>query len=478
MTRTKQTCAKARNNRKVCHVPLSAEAGAEILELPIDEIFPTPENDGVYHPFSMTNHDDSALAESIKVHGILEPITITLDSYVLSGHRRLCGARHARLKTVPCRQYGILRSDPAFLPLLAQCNRQRNKSFDEIVHETILAANPEEAHRELQDYREMVSSVSADTIEIEGSTCRKPISRAKKPMLDAICRIVKDMMDYWPVTDRQVHYQLLNDPPLIHASKPNSHYRNDLKSYKALCELITRARLEGRIPFQTIHDPTRATTTWNVHSGVASYVSQEVDGFLKGYFRNLQASQPCHIEILAEKLTVQSILNPVAGEFCIPLTIGRGYSSIPPRYEMSQRFRRSGKSKLVLLIVSDFDPEGQDIAHSFARSMRDDFGVQCIDAAKVALTSQQVEDLQLSPMMTAKEGSSRRKKFTDEYGEHVYELEAIAPETLQRFLRDAIGSVLDADLFNMELEAEKDDAAKLAGMRVQVYKALERLVVA
>ena len=27
------------------------------------------------------------------------------------------------------------------------------------------------------------------------------------------------------------------------------------------------------------------------------------------------------------------------------------------------------------MVLSDFDPEGEDIAHSFARSMRDDFGI-------------------------------------------------------------------------------------------------------
>ncbi len=31
---------------------------------------------------------------------------------------------------------------------------------------------------------------------------------------------------------------------------------------------------------------------------------------------------------------------------------------------MAQRFWQSGKEKLVVLILTDFDPEGEDIAHS------------------------------------------------------------------------------------------------------------------
>jgi hypothetical protein len=37
---------------------------------------------------------------------------------------------------------------------------------------------------------------------------------------------------YWPLTVRQVHYLLLNDPPLRHDKKPGSVYVNDKASYK------------------------------------------------------------------------------------------------------------------------------------------------------------------------------------------------------------------------------------------------------
>jgi hypothetical protein len=50
---------------------------------------------------------------------------------------------------------------------------------------------------------------------------------------------------------------------------------------------------------------------------------------------------------------------------------------------------RSGKDKLLLLVVSDFDPEGDDIPESFAKLMRDDFGIDNVEAIKVALTYQQ-----------------------------------------------------------------------------------------
>ena len=57
---------------------------------------------------------------------------------------------------------------------------------------------------------------------------------------------------------------------------------------------------------------------------------------------------------------------------------------------MAVRFKRSGKEKLILLVLSDFDPEGEDIGRSFAQSMRDDFGITNIVPIKLALTAEQV----------------------------------------------------------------------------------------
>ncbi len=94
---------------------------------------------------------------------------------------------------------------------------------------------------------------------------------------------------------------------------------------------------------ETIEDETRPTTEWNVHSNPQDFARCELDNLLKGYRRNLQQTQPLHIEIVAEKLTVQGIIRPVCGKYNIPYTIGRGYSSLPARYEMIKRFKRSGK---------------------------------------------------------------------------------------------------------------------------------------
>ena len=173
---------------------------------------------------------------------------------------------------------------------------------------------------------------------------------------------------------------------------------------------------------------------------------------------------------MVEKNSVAPIVRRVAGQYSIPVTSGRGYCSLPPRHEMTQRFEASGKEKLIVLLLTDFDPDGEEIAASFARSIRDDFLVDDIVPVKVALTTEQIRRFKLPPKMTAKKTSTNYEKFADRHGDNVFELEALKPQDLQTVLREAIESVVDRDTLNRDIAAEKTDAAYLAAKRKVILK--------
>ncbi len=132
---------------------------------------------------------------------------------------------------------------------------------------------------------------------------------------------------------------------------------------------------------------------WDTHRSVGDFVRRELDGLLKGYFRGLLQSQPNWIELLVEKNTVANQVKSVASKFRIPMTSGRGYSSLPPRKDMVERFKASGRECLIVIVVSDFDPEGEDIPGSFGVSLRDDFHIadNKLRIVKAALTAEQIE---------------------------------------------------------------------------------------
>ncbi len=451
-----------------------------VRQVALSELQPAPENDQLYRPVSASDPEVRALAISIREHGVKEPLVLSLDGFILSGHRRYVAAHLAGLKAVPCRIESVRRDDDIdrFVKLLREFNRQRVKSVDEMLREEVVSADPEEAYQTLIEHRSKnpdMSEFSGEMLELSGRRRRNGISRAKHPMLAAIRKVIEQRRDFWPLSDRQVHYALLNDPPLRHASKPNSRYANDRRSYQDLTDLLTRARLDGLVPWQAIEDETRPFVSSRSFPNPQPYIREEIDYFLRWYRRDLMQSQPDHIEVVAEKLTVRSIVEPVVDRYCIPLTIGRGFCSLAPRQKMAVRHQRSGKDRLVILILSDFDPEGETIAESFARSMRDDFGIEDVVPIKVALNSQQVREFNLPPQMKAKTGSATYRHFVDRHGDDVYELEALPPAELQRLLGETIDSVIDTELFNTELDRERQDAGSLETARRRVQRALADL---
>jgi hypothetical protein len=404
--------------------------------LPIDSVRPAPDNGDVYKTISPNDPELVELALSIQARGIQEPLLISRDRFIVSGHRRFVAAHMAGLKEVPVRVHPVSRTGnrEEFLKLLVEMNSQRIKSTSEILHESVIKIDPKEAHQRIINERKQKENDrggSLSTIDPDDDGRRAEISEAKRPFLEAVLRVLEEQREYWPLSDRQVHYRLLGPAaPLTHASKPTSRYVNNISSYRKLTDLLARGRINGLIPWEAIDDETRPTDLHEAFWNTAEFFRQEFDKFLKGYWRNRQQSQPHYIEIVAEKLTVRSILQQVAQEYTIPLTISRGMSSLPPKKGIVDRYRRSKKAKLILLVVSDMDPAGDAIAEDLVKSFRRDFGIYDIEAYKVALTIEQVNEFNLAPSMEAKDTSPTYAASVERYGiTHAYELEALAPAT-------------------------------------------------
>jgi ParB-like chromosome segregation protein Spo0J len=83
------------------HVPISL--------VPLLKLCPSPENEELYRPVQDDDPEVIALAESIRERGLQEPLVITQDDYIVSGHRRRVAAWMAGLREVPCRRLMIYR---------------------------------------------------------------------------------------------------------------------------------------------------------------------------------------------------------------------------------------------------------------------------------------------------------------------------------------------------------------------------------
>ncbi len=454
---------------------------AKIVMVDISSLSPAPENEQVYRRISDEDSEIQELARSIEDRGILEPLVITEDRYILSGHRRLAAAELAYLGKVPCRIIAITHDDPRFVRLLREHNRQRVKGVDEILHESLIDIDDEALRvyhaRALERRIRGDDSFGQSQIDAGESRKRFSISKAKQPFADAIKHVIGDRHEYWPLSVRAVHYALLNERPLRNTKTQTSLYSNDKQSYQDLSNILTRLRLNYEVPWRAISDDTRPVVPWREWTNTSEFIREQVSEFLNDYSRDCQQSQPAYIEVLAEKLTIKPVIHPVCGKFGVPYMIGRGFSSIDARYKLAQRFRRSGKDHIILLILSDHDPDGEEIAANFVKSLRDDFGIWegSIHATKVALTAEQVMKYHLPHTMEAKKSSTRYKKFAEQFGDHAYEMEALAPADLQKILRDSIESAMDIDLYNAEVAAAEKDEEHILQQKAKAGKLLAGL---
>ncbi|MEX0718070.1 MAG: ParB N-terminal domain-containing protein [Planctomycetaceae bacterium] len=439
-------------------------------------IEPATLNDELYDPVDETEPSFVALVDSIAEHGILEPIVVSGDGYILSGHRRHAAACSLELERIPVRIRQDVRflGDPdAFLRLLASYNRQRVKTTAEQLREE-LALMSDACCSRVRQFRTEAAVVESDAMVELRKRKRRSAIRDKLTFRDAIIKAVEGERRNWPLSDREVFYRLLNIPGLVRNDRTQLAFANSDSAYDDVTNMLTRLRLDGSVPFEAIADETRPVVLWDTHRCVGDFVRRECDQFLTKYWRDLLQSQPNWIELLVEKNTVASHLRSVAGKYTVPMTSGRGYSSLPPRKDMVDRFRASGRESLVLIVVSDFDPEGEDIPSSFGVSLRDDFGIDAnqLRVVKAALTADQVRTMNLHEGQLSKESSSRYQRFVAMHGKRAWELESLTADQLREIVESVIRGCLDLGAFDTEAERERREQDELQVRRRQLHQAL------
>jgi|GEM_PF-1979644 len=288
------------------------------VPFPIEEINEAVENSNIYSDFTLQNEDDKFLYLSVRDKGILQPLQISTDGTLLSGHRRLYAARHVGLEHVPViieavQWKGLSNQDR--VKLLSEYNQQREKDFNERLRESLAKTDPEAAYRHIKQCRVMRENEQEQFSVIEMGVRRSRAKITTQHFADAVKKLVHSVRDQWTIGQRNIHYWLLNDPPLTHDSKPGSHYQNTKQDSKKLSSLVTRLRLNGQIPMRAICDDTRTTRRWQTFDTVDSYIHAEVNELFNGYFGPLQRGQPDHPE-QAAALLLRTLYSPEEPIFC------------------------------------------------------------------------------------------------------------------------------------------------------------------
>ena len=446
---------------------------------------PSPENEQLYRPVDPNDPEIVDLAASIEREGLHEPLVVTADRYIVSGHRRMAALQVAGQKQAPCRVLDVKRVDltrDQFIAMLRDHNRQRNKSAAEAIRESLVDVDPDRAAGNLRRRRrqslERYIENGAATFNLDGNKKRAKISSQKADHVKFVKQVVfKDRREYWPLSVRAIHYALLNYQFLRNIPQ-NKPYINDELSYGATIDLLVRLRLDGVIPWAAISDETRPVKLYQAYPDVRGFIKQESERFLDGYWRDLLQTQPNYVECLVEKNTVKSMADKVCQRYQVPSCSARGFNSIDSLYEIAQRFHVSGKQRLKLVMLADYDPEGERLTNNAGITLRDEFGVEDVQIFKVGVTREQIERYSLPPDNLAKDTSKHLTWFLSRTGgnRNTYELEALQPSDMQRELDECIQSVLDMDLFDLEVAREEEEATELERVRQLAHRTLMGLI--
>lgn len=434
----------------------------------IRDVKPSPENDQIYNGVNQERDDFKELVKSIRQDGIKEPLHVTLDGFILSGHRRFAAATRVGLSEIPVIQQPVERSTMRvsdYRKLLADYNTQRVKTGGERVREQMARSKPKAHQQIIAERLEIGRNIVGNLITTDGSIKRSQIGPNLQEFLNAVIKLANGAKADWPISSRSIHYWLLDIQPLTNSSngKQRHRYANDEKSTGKLSDILTRARIAGLIPMHAIMDETRSEMVWDVHDSVDRYTTKLVDEFTARYYRDLTADQPHHIEIVVEKNTVKRMAENVVMKYTIPVSVARGKCSLPPRAHVIKRWQASGKDKLILILMADHDPDGVVISDMWHKSLIGDFGIDPdkFVAIRAGLNKEQAERFKLPKSIDAKPSSPTYKKFVKKYGSQAYELDALKPNDFKLILRETIESVIDRPAYDAQVAIEEKEAGFL-----------------
>jgi len=169
--------------------------------------------------------------------------------------------------------------------------------------------------------------------------------------------------------------------------------------------------------------------------------------------------QPYHVEIWAEKSTMNDVLVPLCDEHAVNLVSGLGEMSITSVVALLGRVAALEKPCRILY-VSDFDPAGTNMPVSVARKIEyviETFALGAdVRLDPLVLTPGQASTYAL-PRTPIKETDRRKGNFEQIHGEGAVELdalEALHPGELRRVVEEGIAPFRDPDLEERVNEAE------------------------
>jgi hypothetical protein len=252
--------------------------------------------------------------------------------------------------------------------------------------------------------------------------------------------LVNSMADRWPLTVRAWHYQLFG----------HGLCENTMKAYKQTIRDLTALRNAGLVPWAAVSEHGRSIQTLYKFEDAREYLEFEIESMKTGYQRCFLQNQEYDVRVVVEKLTMLGMIQAVTNPLCIPADAISGHSSTTYVHSLAEQISAS-KRATVLLILSDYDWHGQQIATSTENRIE-----RYTDNAiirRIALTAEQVEEYSL-PVSPDRSGHQAG----------VVELDALNPENLESIIMSGLSEWYDFEIADAERAIQAREQRQIVGI--------------
>jgi len=271
-----------------------------------------------------------------------------------------------------------------------------------------------------------------------------------KKSLELLAQVQEIIESYnFALTLRQIYYQLV-----VKQIVPN-----EPKYYQKLSRLCVIGRDEGILPEDSFADRLREIDKPSCWDDLSDYM----DTVKQAYRKNKWNNQDMYLEIWTEKDALRGVISPITHKYDAILLVVRGQVSRTAIYESYNRFAQMVEEdkECYLFYFGDFDPSGISIYNSLVERLRnyDECG-ELINFERIALTPEQIINYDL-PQDPAKKSDPNYRRFVEQYGDRVVELDSLPPEVLRELIEESIRTTIDEELFVQVQEKELQERVQL-----------------
>ena len=275
------------------------------------------------------------------------------------------------------------------------------------------------------------------------------------------------------MTLRQLYYQFVKDNIL----------ENKQKNYKRLVDYMTKARNAGLIDWDHIIDRGRDAYSLSSWRDPQHFI----DSFKSRFHIDWWDGQPIRIEVWVEKDALAQVVQRASNKFDVTYFPNKGYGSVSSFWAAGQRFISLPKEvkDVVIIHLGDHDPSGKDMSRDIEERInmymtpyRDEHIRPSLYVDRIALNISQVEEKKLPPN-PVKLTDSRSPKYSEEFGQDCWELDALDVQDMMKLIEDSIdwwikdrGSV---KLMDDRKKLEKDYQKKIDAIEFSEFNGNELL---